>query len=371
MFSDIDRFHMARAVELARQGEGTVEPNPMVGCVIARGAEAIAEGWHRQFGGPHAEIEALSMADGRAAGATMYVTLEPCCHQGKTPPCTEAIIQAGIRRVVIAMRDPFPQVDGGGLKLLEAAGITTDVGLMESEARELNRPYLKLVESGRPWVIAKWAMTLCGKTATRTGSSRWISGEKSREVVHRLRGRVDAILVGSGTARCDDPELTVRLPAGQVPKRVPLRIVLDSRAELSLESRLVQTASELPLLVAVSEEASGESIQRLEKAGAEVFCCRGSDRSARLESLLDELGRRRMTNLLVEGGGEVVGTLLDVRAVDEVHVFIAPKLVGGKASPTPAGALGIAQMSDALHVIRPTIETLDSDIYLHGRIGEK
>lgn len=371
MFSEIDRFHMARAIELAQAGEGAVEPNPMVGCVIAHGAEAIAEGWHRKFGLPHAEAEALAMVDDqpdRVAGATMYVTLEPCCHHGKTPPCADAIVKAGLARVVVAQRDPFPQVDGGGLKHLEAAGIQTDVGLMESEARELNRPYLKLIESGRPWVIAKWAMTLCGKTATRIGSSRWISGEQSREVVHRLRGRMDAILVGSGTARADDPELTVRLPEGQVPSRTPLRIVLDTQAELSLESRLVKTAHEFPVLVATGEEASDEASRRLERAGCEIFRCTGSTPIKRLDSLLEELGRRRLTNLLVEGGGTVVGTLLDARAVDEVHVFIAPKLVGGEASPTPAGAVGVAQMADAICLDAPTIETLGPDIYLRGRV---
>lgn len=342
----------------------------MVGCVIARGAEAIAEGWHRKFGAAHAEAEALAMAGARVAGATMYVTLEPCCHYGKTPPCAEAIVKAGLGRVVVAMRDPFPKVDGGGIQRLAAAGIAAEIGLMEPEARELNRPYLKLIEQGRPWVIAKWAMTLCGKTATRTGSSRWISGELSREVVHRLRGRMDAILVGSGTARADDPELTVRLPERESPRRVPLRIVLDTRAELSPECRLVRSAVEVPLLVAVSDAASGEACQRLEEAGCEIFRCEGDTHTLRLKSLLDELGRRRLTNLLVEGGGRVVGTLLDMRAIDEVHVFIAPKLVGGETSPTPAGAVGIAQMSDAICLDRPTVEMIGEDVYLHGRVGE-
>ena len=197
---ELDLWHMQRALALAAAGQGAVEPNPMVGCVIARGAEIIGEGWHRRFGGDHAEVEALRLVGPRAAGATLYVTLEPCCHFGKTPPCTRAILAAGIRRVVAAMPDPFPQVAGGGTAELRAAGVEVELGLLEDDARRLNAPYLKLLQRGRPWVLAKWAMTLDGKIATRTGASRWISGEPSRQAVHALRGRMDAIVVGRETA---------------------------------------------------------------------------------------------------------------------------------------------------------------------------
>ena len=241
--SELDSWQMARALELAARGEGFVEPNPMVGCVIARGAEIIGEGWHRKFGGPHAEVEALHVAGTRARGATLYVTLEPCCHQGKTPPCTDAILASGLGRVVVAQRDPFPAVAGGGIERLRQAGLAVEVGLREAEARRLNAPYLKLTESGRPWVIAKWAMTLDGKLASRTGDSRWISNEASRAIVHQLRGRVDAIVVGRGTAGQDDPLLTAR-PAGP---RVATRIVLDTRASLASDSQLVTTAGEAPV----------------------------------------------------------------------------------------------------------------------------
>ncbi len=216
---DLDLWHMRRALELAARGQGAVEPNPMVGCVIARGAEIIGEGWHRQFGADHAEVEALRMAGDRAAGATLYVTLEPCCHHGKTPPCTKAVLAAGVRRVVVAARDPFPQVQGGGIAELRAAGLDVELGLLETDARRLNAPYLKLVETGRPWIIAKWAMTLDGKIAARGGQSRWISNPQSREVVHKLRGRVDAILVGRGTAVRDDP--LVDRPAARTAHRRP------------------------------------------------------------------------------------------------------------------------------------------------------
>src|SRR6478736_6670383 len=286
---------MLRAVELARRGEGFVEPNPMVGCVIVRDGEVVGEGWHQQFGGPHAEVHALQSAGERAKGATMYVTLEPCCHQGKTPPCTDAIIAAGIKRVVTAMRDPFPQVAGGGLKRLAAAGIDVELGLHETEVQNLNAPYLKLVSTGRPWIIAKWAMTLDGKIATRTGDSRWISGEASREIVHQLRGRVDGIMVGRGTVQRDDPLLTAR-PSGP---RVATRIVVDSRASLPLDSQLVRSAGDAPVLVAAGHEAPQENIDRLTAAGCGVVICRPidvSDRSVSIPALFDELGCRRMTN---------------------------------------------------------------------------
>ncbi|HWA98537.1 MAG TPA: bifunctional diaminohydroxyphosphoribosylaminopyrimidine deaminase/5-amino-6-(5-phosphoribosylamino)uracil reductase RibD, partial [Pirellulales bacterium] len=292
----LDAWHMTRALQLAAHGQGYVEPNPMVGCIIARGAELIAEGWHRRFGGPHAEIEALNVAGARAAGATMYVTLEPCCHTGKTPPCTRAIIAAGIGRVVAAMRDPFPAVSGGGFAELQHAGISVESGLHEAEARRLNAPYLKLVDRGRPWVIAKWAMSLDGKIATRTGSSRWISNATSRTVVHRLRGRMDAIIVGRGTAETDDPLLIAR-PAGP---RVAVRIIIDSRAGLSLGSQLVRTLHEAPVLLVASESADSSRCDALRAAGCEVLQLAG-DSNSRLVALLDELGRRRMTNVLVEG----------------------------------------------------------------------
>ena len=363
--SDLDIWHMRRALELAAGGQGCVEPNPMVGCVIARGAEIIGEGWHRRFGEAHAEVEALRMATDRAAGATMYVTLEPCCHQGKTPPCTGAIIAAGIGRVVVATADPFPPVDGGGVAELEAAGVKVEVGLLRTEARQLNAPYFKLLGTGRPWVIAKWAMTLDGKTATRTGSSRWISSPRSREIVHVLRGRVDAIVVGSETARADDPLLTARPPG----PRSAIRVVVDSRASLSSEGQLARTAREEPVLVAVGRRAAEEDRRRLVDAGCEVLLCEGPTHAQRLDQLLEELGRRRLTNVLVEGGGRLLGGLFDAGSVDEVHVFIAPKLVGGATAPGPIAGEGIDRMSQALALESPEVRQIDSDVYLHGRVA--
>ncbi len=361
---ELDAWHMSRALEIAAQGRGRVEPNPMVGCVIARGAEIVGEGYHQQYGGPHAEIEALRVAGPRAKGAVMYVTLEPCCHHGKTPPCTEAVIAAGIARVVAAMRDPFVEVSGKGLEALRRAGIEVHCGLMEEEARELNAPYLKLLSTGRPWVIAKWAMTLDGKIATVTKESRWISGAESRARAHALRGRVDAVVVGIGTVLADDPLLTARPPG----LRTPLRIVLDSHAQTPKHSQLVRTARESPVLIAVAEEAAESDRKALQAAGCEVFVCAGSDCAQRLDTLLAELGRRRMTNVLIEGGSRALGAVFDAAMVDEVHVFVAAKLLGGQAAPSPIAGQGISRIGDARQVRITALERWDSDIYLQGRL---
>jgi diaminohydroxyphosphoribosylaminopyrimidine deaminase / 5-amino-6-(5-phosphoribosylamino)uracil reductase len=361
---DFDALYMARALELAGRGLGHVEPNPLVGCTIVRDGEVVGEGWHRRFGGPHAEIEALDVAGSAAAGATMYVTLEPCAHHGKTPPCTQAIKRAGIRRVVAAMVDPFPAVSGRGLAELNAAGLEVSAGLGADEARQLIAPYLKLVETNRPWTIAKWAMTLDGKIATHAGHSRWISGTAAQHIVHRLRGRVDAILVGIGTALADDPLLTAR-PIGA---RAATRIILDTHARLPSASQLVRTARDVPVLVAVGEPAPAADIARLTGLGCEVVCCPGKDHAARLDFLLAELGRRRMTNLLVEGGGQVLGSLLDLNQIDEVQVFIAPKLFGGQTAPSPVAGFGRALIEDRAQLEEVRVETVGPDIYLSGRV---
>ena len=363
--NDSDAWHMARALELAARGEGSVEPNPMVGCVIVRDGETVAEGYHRQFGGPHAEVEALRSAGARARGATAYVTLEPCCHHGKTPPCTQALIQAGIARVVVAQRDPFAKVAGQGIAELERAGIVVEVGLAKAEARRLNAPYLKRLATGRPWVVAKWAMTLDGKLATTIGDSRWISGEASREIVHRLRGRVDAVLVGRGTAAADDPLLTARPPG----VRLASRIVVDSMAALSPSSQLVTTAREIPTIVACSPESPADRRQALSDAGCEVLLLGGTLANERLDALLADLGTRGMTNVLVEGGNQLLGSLFDLGQIDEVHAFIATKMIGGGEAPSPIGGAGRSLMAAALSLDQPTIGQSGPDVYVHGRVA--
>ena len=365
--SELDGWHMRRALELAALGLGRAEPNPLVGCVIARGAEIIGEGWHRQYGGPHAEVEALAVAGPRAAAATVYVTLEPCCHFGHTPPCTQALIAAGVRRVVAAMSDPFPAVSGRGAGELRAAGIEVELGLCEPDARSLNAPYLKLLSSGKPWVLAKWAMTLDGKLATRTGQSRWISSEASRRTAHELRGRVDAILIGSGTAASDDPLLTAR-PAG--PRRA-VRVVVDSKAGLATESQLVRTARDVPVIVAAGSDASPADRARLQSAGCEVLALAGANHRERLEELLAELGRRRMTNVLVEGGSRLLGSFFDLGEIDEVHVFMAPRLFGGAQAPSPVGGIGVPSPSDALSLSDVHWCSSGEDFYGWGRVRKR
>jgi diaminohydroxyphosphoribosylaminopyrimidine deaminase/5-amino-6-(5-phosphoribosylamino)uracil reductase len=360
-----DHRYITRALELAQQGRGYVEPNPMVGCVLVREGAVVGEGWHRYFGGPHAEVVALEAAGEAAQGATAYVTLEPCCHTGKTPPCTNAMVDARVAKVVIGCLDPNRRVAGNGLAQLRSAGIKVALGVLAEEAARLISPFTKLVSKKRPWVIAKWAMTLDGKLATRTGSSQWISGEASRAAVHQLRGTVDAILIGRGTAVADDPLLTAR-PAGP---RTATRIVLDTQAVLPLGCKLVQTIDEAPLLMAVAEGAPDERCNELEKLGAEILVLAGEDEPARLTSLLEELGRRHMTNLLVEGGSHLLGSFFDMQEIDEVHAFVAPKLIGGKNAPGAFTGLGLAEMAEAIKLQGVSYETLGEDLHVHGFVS--
>lgn len=358
-----DERTMRRALALAIRGRGAVEPNPMVGAVVlSAGGEVVGEGYHGRFGGPHAEVNALAAAGDRARGGTLIVTLEPCCHHGQTPPCTDAVLRSGVRQVVAAMADPFPQVAGGGLKLLRDAGLDVAVGVCEAEAKRLNAPYLKLLRTGRPWVIAKWAMTLDGKIATRTGDSKWISGEGSRRLVHELRGRVDAVIIGRGTVVADDPLLTARPPG----PRVATRVVLSTSGELPERCRLRATAKDVPVLVATGNESK---LTGWAADGAEVLALPTSDGGVSVDALLSELGRRRMANVLVEGGAGVLGSFLDARAVDEVWVFVAPKLVGG-AGPSPVGGRGVERIAEALRTNEMTVERTGEDVLMRVMLSE-
>jgi diaminohydroxyphosphoribosylaminopyrimidine deaminase/5-amino-6-(5-phosphoribosylamino)uracil reductase len=357
-----DEQYLSRALELAEQGRGHVEPNPMVGCVIVRDGKIIGEGWHEKFGGPHAEINALAKAGEAARGAELFVSLEPCCHQGKTGPCTEALINAGIARVIISTVDPNPEVAGQGIARLQEAGINVEVCEDHHAARKLLAPFAKHITTGQPWVIAKWAMTLDGKLATHTGSSQWISSEASRQLVHTIRAQMDAILIGRVTAERDDPLLTAR-PAGA---RIATRIVLDSEASLSLDSQLVRTANQAPLIVVARETAIPTRIAQLRAAGVEVLLMPSIDWQDQLKMLLSDLGSRGMTNLLIEGGSQVLGAFTDIGAIDEVHAFIAPKLAGGGAAISPIGGEGLADMNSALPLVDVEINILDGDVHVHG-----
>lgn len=354
-----DATWMARALGLAERGRGYVEPNPLVGAVVVQGDTPVGEGWHQKYGAAHAEVNALTSAGKDASGATLYVTLEPCCHQGKTPPCTDAIVRAGIRRVVAAMRDPFPQVAGQGMAQLQAAGITVEVGCGEAEAIRLNAPYLKLLRTGRPYVHGKWAMTLDGKIATRTGDSKWISGKASRHKVHELRGRMDAIVVGIGTVLADDPLLTARPPG----PRVAARVVLDSRCRLPIDSQLVKTARDVPVIVMTSEHAT--LVNFPDACDVQSLPTDVNSRPS-VHGVLKGLGDRRMTNVLVEGGSEVLGSFLDAGEIDEVHIFIAPCLAGGRDAKSPMAGQGVDKIANALRLVEWTCERIGDDLYWHG-----
>lgn len=347
---------MARALELAAQGIGLVSPGPLVGCVIATpDGEVVGEGFYVYEKLKHAETYALEEAGKRAQGATAYVSLEPHAHQGRTPPCTDGLIKAGIARVVAPIEDPNPKVSGKGFAHLRSAGLQVAVGLLSRESERLNEKYLHFMRTGRPFVHLKLASSLDGKIATRTGDSRWITGAESRERVQELRHEYDAILIGVGTARADDPLLTDR---SQKTRRKPLlRVVLDERFELSAESQLVRTTSESPVLI-FAGNAVPSSEAELAARGVEVFRATANGRD--LSLVLEELGRREIQSVLVEGGANVAGKFLDAGLVNKISFFIAPKIIGGSDAPTAVGGLGVEKLAEG-------IELQDVEVTQRGR----
>ncbi|NNE00492.1 MAG: bifunctional diaminohydroxyphosphoribosylaminopyrimidine deaminase/5-amino-6-(5-phosphoribosylamino)uracil reductase RibD [Pirellulaceae bacterium] len=358
--SDSDEHFMSLALDLASRGEGLVEPNPMVGCVLARDDKPIGQGFHAAFGGPHAEIVALADLNSPqdAVGATAYVTLEPCCHHGKTPPCTDALIRSGVRRVVVAVQDPFAQVDGGGLKKLTDAGIDVTVGVLADRANHLLAPYRKRIRTGRPWVIAKWAMTADGRIATITGESQWITGAASRQQVHRLRGRVDLIAVGMGTIDADDPLLTAR-PAGP---RTAHRVVFCRNRLPDVNSQLVQTAAQTPTSLVVGTKVDQTPLRTLKDCGVQVIACDTDDSGEMVTTALDHFGSMNLTNLMVEGGGELLASFIAADQVDECHVYVGPKLFGGQQAAGPIGGAGIAKLADAINLSLDRVDSFDHDV---------
>ena len=360
-----DKAFMQLAIQLASQGEGSVEPNPMVGCVLVRNNEVVSSGWHEEFGGPHAEVNALRGIV--ATGATAYVTLEPCSHFGKTGPCCDALIQAKILRAVVAVEDPNPLVSGKGIERMRSAGIQVDVGELRDVAFQLLAPYLKKAKAKIPWMIAKWAMTFDGKIATASGDSKWISNEDSREVVHQIRSRCDGVMVGIGTALADDPMLNARLEDDQSPKRIATRIVVDSNARLPLDSKLAQTAKQFPTIVAVGNSADSEKCEQLRELGCEIFQSNAKEPNERLMELLRHLGEKGMTNVLVEGGGELLGSLNDIGQIDECHVFVGAKLLGGSNSHSPVGGNGQDLMGDSSQLKLQSVQRIGDDTYIVAR----
>ena len=358
---ELDESYMREALRIAEYARGRTSPNPLVGAVIVRDGAIVASGWHRAAGEPHAEIHALRMAGELARGATLYVTLEPCAHHGRTGPCAEAVIAAGLARVVIALSDPNPLVAGRGIHLLTAAGIEVTTGICEDEARRQNEIFLKWVTTKRPFVTLKTAMTLDGKIASHTGASQWITGATARARVHAYRNEYDAILVGIGTVLADDPSLTTRLEHGT--GKNPLRIVLDSEARTPLDAKLVADGA-APTIIVVSERADHRRVNLLRACGAEVVTL-GAQR-VDIAALLDYLGARDITSLFVEGGAAVNWSLLAGGSVDKVHAFIAPMLMGGETAKTPIGGTGFDSPQTALRLRDVTVEQLGADILVTG-----
>jgi len=358
-----DPRFMREALRLAALGWGRTSPNPMVGAVVAKRGRVVGRGYHHRAGEAHAEVLALQEAGGRTRGAELYVNLEPCAHQGKTPPCTKALIAAGVSKVVAAMCDPNPLVNGRGLRALKRAGIETEVGLLGEEASQLNEAYVKHITTGRPFGILKCAMTLDGKIATRTGESRWITSSALRRVVHHLRLGADAILTGSRTVMADDPELTVRR-SGRVIKS-PLRVVLDTRGRCSPEAA-VFTDGKASTLLATTNQVAKSVLEQLHQQGVEVLILPEREGRVDLESLLKRLAERGVTSLLVEGGGILGAAAIAAGMVDKVICFIAPKIVGGKDAPTPIEGRGVADMADALELRRVNIRRLGDEVIIQG-----
>jgi len=360
-----DRF-MRRALELAERGRGLTSPNPMVGAVVvADRGEIVGEGFHARAGGPHAEIEALRAAGSRARGATLYITLEPCSHQGRTPPCAPAVIAAGVARVVASIGDPNPQVSGTGFNALRAAGIEVVVGVGAAEAELQNRAFLTAMRERRPHVTLKAGMTLDGKIADLHGGSRWITGEAARRHAHRLRSESDAIVVGIGTVLRDDPELTVRL--GQPWPREPLRVVLDTTARTPVGARLIRAGRPSAAVIAVGAGAPEPRVRALAAAGATVVSCGTRDGRVDLGALLGELFAREVRAVLVEGGGEVHGAFLDAGLVDRVAMFAAPLLIGGRgATPVVAGAG--RELKSAVRLGSFTVTPLGDDLLVEADV---
>jgi diaminohydroxyphosphoribosylaminopyrimidine deaminase/5-amino-6-(5-phosphoribosylamino)uracil reductase len=333
-----DERYMIRALELAAEGIGRVEPNPAVGAVVVRDARVVGEGFHGRFGGPHAEVVALQQAGPLARGAELFVSLEPCCHHGKTPPCTETILASGVRRVVAAMTDPFPEVAGRGLRMLKEAGVETMVGVLEERARRLNAAYLKRLRTGLPLVIAKWAMTLDGRVADASGDSRWISSEASRRLVHQMRRLCDAVVVGAGTVQKDEPLLTVRHVEPLPERGQPLRVVLDGRLVIDPSREPVRSAREVLVIVYTTAEALAERSRAdaLRAAGCELVAVPKGPGGVSLTAAIEDMGRRGMSRILVEGGPHLFGSLFAERLADRVMIFISPRILGSAAAPGPA-----------------------------------
>lgn len=360
-----DERYMAMALGLAKRAEGMTSPNPLVGAVIVRGNKIVGKGYHKRCGLPHAEVNALRAAGEKAEGSTLYVTLEPCDHHGRTPPCTEAIIGSGIRRVVIAMKDPNPVTDGRGIRKLKAHGIRTDVGVLKEEAAAMNRPFIKSVTKKMPFVRIKMAESIDGKIATVRGDSKWITGEKSRLFVHRLRRMADAVMVGSGTAIKDDPSLLCKIPGD----KQPVRIVVDSALKLPISSKLVSTAVRHSVIIATTGKADFKKAEMLARRGVSILFCKARGQRVDLTDLLKKLSRLGISDLLVEGGGELAASLIEDRLADRILFFISPMIVGGRDAKTSVEGRGVKNIRDAIRLKNISIRRFDDDTLIEAEVA--
>lgn len=337
---------MREALRLARKGLGRTSPNPAVGAVIVRNGTITASGYHHKAGLPHAEVEALNRLGGKAPGDTLYVTLEPCNHHGRTPPCTEGILMSGLKRVVVGMMDPNPDVSGGGLEFLRENGIEVDSGVLEAECRRLNEAFIKFITLKRPFVIFKSALTMDGWAATVRGHSKWITNDKSRQFVHQLRDRVDAVMVGVGTVVADNPRLTTRLKRGR--GKDPLRIVVDTHLRLPMSSKILNHDSSAKTLLAVGSDVAPENLKKLQKNGVSTLICPTKLGRVDLGGLMDLLGKMSVCSLLVEGGASIAGSMLRERLIDKFYIFKAPKILGGDDGVPMAAGPGPEKMDQCM-----------------------
>ncbi|TWH49092.1 bifunctional diaminohydroxyphosphoribosylaminopyrimidine deaminase/5-amino-6-(5-phosphoribosylamino)uracil reductase RibD [Sporomusa sp. KB1] len=360
----MDKYYMQQALTIAQYAIGRTSPNPLVGAVIVKDGHIVGQGWHHQAGTPHAEIHALAQASELAKGATIYVTLEPCSHHGRTGPCADALIAAGIKKVVAAMTDPNPEVAGKGLTRLREAGIEVVEGILAAEAAKLNEVFIKWITTKMPFGVLKTAMSLDGKIAAYTGHSKWITGPVAREYVHRLRDIYDGILVGIGTVLTDNPRLTTRLPAGG---QNPVRIIIDTMARTPLTANVI-TDKQAPTIIAVSQAAPPERIAALQSHGVEVLVLARSPLGVDLRQLFTILGERRITSVFVEGGAAINASLLAANLIDKVYCFIAPKILGGKAAPGPVGGIGVETVDQAILLEDIATQTIGTDVLLNGYI---
>jgi diaminohydroxyphosphoribosylaminopyrimidine deaminase/5-amino-6-(5-phosphoribosylamino)uracil reductase len=363
--SDI-RF-MQIALELAEQGRGRVEPNPCVGALVVRDGEIVGRGAHLQFGGPHAEIHAIEDAGADACrGAKLYVTLEPCATEGKTPPCVHAVINAGFSRVVIAMRDPNPVNGGNGIEALTAAGIGITEGVLEEDAEELNRPFLTVHRKKRPWVLCKWAMSLDGKIATRKRDSKWITSDHARKLARATRGHHQAILVGIGTVLADNPRLTTEPhpDTGEEPIYTPTRVILDRSGRIPITSTVVSTAKEIPTIIVSGTEGDLENLDAAREAGCKIIALT----RPHLKYALEQLANEGIQSVMIEGGSRILASAFAAGLVDEVLVFVAPKIVGGAEALSPVGGEGIELIKDAFGLTKFSGEQVGPDVLLHARV---